>query len=204
MCPASAMRRMRSSECHPSAFAMATKSSFTSGMSTPAWFRMKATAKSGSMPGAAAGDDRDRAGGCHRGDVAVPEAAHRADPLALGPAGGGLVGTPDAPLPLREDAPVPGQPLALDLGLVVDELLDPAAEVHALVRVVGNAELDEDVGEPHDAEPDAADALRQLGDLGQRILVGVDHVLEEVGRQVDHEAQMRPSRSRHPSRRRRD
>ena len=29
---------------------MATKSSFTSGMSTPAWLRMNATAKSGSIP----------------------------------------------------------------------------------------------------------------------------------------------------------
>ncbi len=29
---------------------MATKSSLTSGISTPAWFRMNATAKSGSMP----------------------------------------------------------------------------------------------------------------------------------------------------------
>ena len=50
MCPASAMRCIRSSEYQPSAFAMATKSSFTSGISTPAWFRMNATAKSGSMP----------------------------------------------------------------------------------------------------------------------------------------------------------
>ncbi len=41
---------MRSSEYQPSFFAMATKSSFTSGISTPAWFRMNATAKSGSMP----------------------------------------------------------------------------------------------------------------------------------------------------------
>ena len=50
MCPASAIRRIRSSEYQPSFLAMATKSSFTSGISTPAWFRMKATAKSGSMP----------------------------------------------------------------------------------------------------------------------------------------------------------
>ena len=50
MCPASAMRSIRSSEYQPSVFAIATKSSFTSGISTPAWLRMNATAKSGSIP----------------------------------------------------------------------------------------------------------------------------------------------------------
>ena len=50
MWPSSAMRFMRSSECQPSALARATKSSLTSGIMTPAWLRMKATAKSGSMP----------------------------------------------------------------------------------------------------------------------------------------------------------
>ena len=41
-------------------------------------------------------------------------------------------------------------------------------------------------------EPDAADALGQLGDLGQRILVGVDDVLEEVGREMHDPAQRVP------------
>src|SRR5439155_1752669 len=50
MWPDSAIRCTRASEYHPSCFAIATKSSFTSGMSTPAWFRMNATANSGSMP----------------------------------------------------------------------------------------------------------------------------------------------------------
>src|SRR2546423_1807781 len=50
MCPASAIRCTRASEYHPSCFAIATKSSFTSGMSTPAWLRMNATANNGSMP----------------------------------------------------------------------------------------------------------------------------------------------------------
>ena len=44
------MRSMSSGEYQPSRCAMATKSSFTSGISTPAWLRMKATAKSGSIP----------------------------------------------------------------------------------------------------------------------------------------------------------
>ena len=171
---------------------MATKSSFTSGISTPAWLRMNATAKSGSMPELQPGDDRDGAGGRHGGDVAVPEPAHRADPLALGAAGAVWSG----PQMLRShSANTPrsrGQPLRLDLGLLVHELLDLPPERHALVGVVGNAELDEEVGQAHHAEPDAADALRQLGDLRQRVLVGVDDVLEEMGREVDHLTQAVP------------
>ena len=80
----------------------------------------------------------------------------------------------------------------LDLGLLVHELLDLPAERHAFVRVVGDAQLDEQVGQAHHAETDPPDALGQLGDLRQRVLVGVDDVLEEVGRQVDHPAQAVP------------
>ncbi len=50
MCPCSAIRFTSSSEYHPSARAMATKSSLTSGIITPAWLRMNATANSGSIP----------------------------------------------------------------------------------------------------------------------------------------------------------
>ncbi len=41
---------MSASEYHPSRLAIATNSSFTSGIRTPAWLRMNATAKSGSIP----------------------------------------------------------------------------------------------------------------------------------------------------------
>jgi len=50
MYPAAAICCISSSEYHPSCLAIPTKSSFTSGMITPAWLRMKATANSGSMP----------------------------------------------------------------------------------------------------------------------------------------------------------
>ena len=50
MCPSVAIRSISSSECQPCSFAMRTKSGFTSGMRAPAWFRMKATAKRGSIP----------------------------------------------------------------------------------------------------------------------------------------------------------
>ena len=41
---------MSSALYHPSSFARATKSSLTSGIIAPAWLRMNATAKSGSIP----------------------------------------------------------------------------------------------------------------------------------------------------------
>ena len=61
---------------------------------------------------------------------------------------------------------IAGQPLRLGLGLLVHELLHLPAQRHALLGVVGDAELDEDVGQAHDAEPDPADPLGQVGDLG--------------------------------------
>ncbi len=50
MWPSVAIRSMSSSEYHPCSRAIRTKSGFTSGMRLPAWFRMKATAKRGSIP----------------------------------------------------------------------------------------------------------------------------------------------------------
>ena len=70
--------------------------------------------------------------------------------------------------------------LALALGLDVDELHAAAAELDAFGRVVRDAQTHERVGEAHDAETDAADALGQRVDLGERILVDVDDVVEEV------------------------
>src|SRR5438874_13183905 len=47
MWPAAAIRCMSASEYQPSWFARRTKASLTSGISTPAWLRMHATANSG-------------------------------------------------------------------------------------------------------------------------------------------------------------
>jgi hypothetical protein len=68
----------------------------------------------------------------------------------------------------------------------------PSPRPRAVVR---DAEADEHVGEAHHAQADAADALRERVDLGQRVLVDVDDVVEEVRRQVD-VARRRPSPSR--------
>ena len=161
-------------------------------MSTPAWFRMNATANSGSIPelqpamieivpvGATVVTLQFRSR--RIGRIRSP----------LGRARTGLVRAPDASLPLGEYAADLGEPLGLPLALLVHELLDLPAQLDAFLRVVGDAELHEQVGQAHHAEADAPDPLRQIGDLRQRILVGVDDVVEEVGREVDDAAEVVP------------
>src|SRR5581483_10303766 len=58
--------------------------------------------------------------------------------------------------------------------LVLDELHDLAGHVQALVRVVGDLELEEHAREAHDAQADAARALAHLLDLRERVVVHVD------------------------------
>ncbi len=88
-----------------------------------------------------------------------------------------------------------GEPLRLVLGLVVDELPASAAQLHRLgANRRASPSADEEVGESHDPEADAPDALGQLGDLLERVVVGVDDVLEEVGGEVHHLDAGAPSR----------
>src|SRR5207302_4964948 len=137
-------------------------------------------------------DDRDRAGGRHRGEVAIAQPPHRADALTPGPPRAARVRPPDRPLPLREHTALLRQLLRRRLRLLVHELHHLATERHTLVRVVGNPQPHEQIGPTHHAQADAADPLGQLVDLRQRILVGIDHVVEEVRAQVHHRAQPLP------------
>ena len=86
-----------------------------------------------------------------------------------------------AALPREEGAALDGEALGLGAGLVCDELHDGAADLDALLGVVGNAEADEHVGEAHDAEAGLAGEQVHALDLGDRVVVGVDGVVEEVG-----------------------
>ena len=79
-------------------------------------------------PGTAARNDRDGPGRRDRRHIAIPEPAHRPNPLAVRIAGTGGVGAPNAPLPFRKRAPHGREPFRLNLGLVVDETLDLAPE----------------------------------------------------------------------------
>ena len=133
----------------------------------------------------AAGDDRDRAGRRDRGDVAVAEQLHRADALPFASRAHVSSG------PQIERAHSGNAPRSLAsrslsfFDSTSTNSMTLAAELHALVRVVRDAEPNERVGEAHDAEADAADALRERVDLGQRVLVDVDDVVEEVRRERD-------------------
>ena len=155
------MRCIRSSLYQPSRFAIATKSSFTSGISTPAWLRMNATAKSGSMP------DEQLA------MIEIVPVGATVVTLQLRSFRIGRMRSPSASRAQVASGPqmlfshsgktprMRGEPLRLVLRLLVDELLDLAAEIDRLLGVVRDADPDEEVGEAHDAEADAADPLRQ-------------------------------------------
>ena len=127
----------------------------------------------------AVGDDADGSGGRDGGAAGV---AHHAVVPRL----------PDAALPVGEAAALAGEVLAVVVGLVVDELHEAPAPFDAFVTVVGGAELVQRVGEAHDAQADLSVALADLVDLGQRVLVGVDDVVEEAGRDMHRLAQRVP------------
>ncbi len=140
----------------------------------------------------AAGDDADGARGRHGRHVAVAEQLHgtNAVPCLVARARG--IGAPDALRPLGEGTALLGHQLALRLALDIEELHHAAAELNALGRVVADAELDERVGKTHHAQADAADLLAQRVNRGERILVDVNDVVEEVRAQPDVGAQRIP------------
>src|ERR1035437_6746594 len=151
MWPCLAMRAISSSLYHPSRFAMAVKSSFTSGICTPAWLRMNATANSGSRPleqpammeivpvGATVVVLQLRS--ICIGRIRSPEAL-RAQ-VASGPQ-----------MLCAHSGNAPRSPraaLAFLLSLHVEELHHLAAEFDALWAVVRDAEPHERVGKSHHA-----------------------------------------------------
>ncbi len=171
---------------------MRTKSGFTSGMSEPAWLRMNATANRGSMPPeqpakieivpVGATVVRLQLRSARSGRTREPSSR-----VAAFPSGPQIERSHAGKTPRRL-----GELLRRDARLLVDELHDAAAHLHALVGVVGDAEAHEHVRPPHHAEADAADGLGQLVDLLEGIAVRVDDVVEEVRRQVDDLAQRLP------------
>ena len=81
---------------------------------------------------------------------------------------------------LGNDAPVARQFLGGLMAFLVDEAHHLVGQPDGLVGVVGDAQLDQHVGPAHDPQADLAVALGHLADLGQRIPVHVDDVVEEV------------------------
>src|SRR5450759_3479702 len=115
----------------------------------------------------AAGDDADGARGRDRGDGGVAHAGAR-----------GAV--EDGALEVGEHAALAGQLLAGRAGLVVDEAHDIAGDLAGVFGVVRHLEAQQHVGEAHDAETDLAVALGHPLDLGQRVAIDVDDVVEKA------------------------
>jgi len=85
-------------------------------------------------------------------------------------------------LEVGEHAALAGQLLAGRAGLVVDEAHDIAGDLAGVFGVVGHLEAQQHVGEAHDAETDLAVALGHPLDLGQRVAIDVDDVVQEAHR----------------------
>ena len=131
----------------------------------------------------AARDDRDRSRRRDRVDVAVAQHLHRTNAIAV--ARRARRSRRDPRWICAHSGNGPRSLASRSLSASTRRPRTPCslpAELHALVAVVGDAEPHERVGKAHDAEADAADALRQRVDLRQRILVDVDDVVEEVRR----------------------
>ena len=143
-------------------------------------------------PGGAAGDDGDGAGRRHGGQVAVAQPLHRPQALARRTARAGGVRAPDGARPLGEDPTLLGELLGSLLGLLVHELHQPATQRDALVAVVGDAEPHQQIRPAHDAQADTPNALGEIVDLGERVPVGVDDVVQEVRAEVHRRSQPVP------------
>ena len=140
----------------------------------------------------AAGDDRDSPRRRHRGQITVPQPPERSDTLTARVARAGRVRPPNALFPFGEHSALAGESLALDFRFLVHEGHQAAGPFDRFVGVVGDAEAHEKVRPPHQAEPDATDALGQIGDLLQGIAVDVDHIVQEVRAEIHRAPQAVP------------
>ena len=119
---------------------------------------------------AAAADHADGACGSDGGDGAVAQ--------------GGAVPV-DALVKQGEAAPDGGKLLAGPVAAVVDEAHQVLRQVHALVGIIGDAQIQQQVGKAHDAQADLPGGAGDLSDLLQRVVVHIDDIVQEVDRQGD-------------------
>ena len=113
----------------------------------------------------AARDHRDRAGRRDRRDRRVPHRAHVLE---------------DGLAPVGEGPALFGEPGGLVVGLLLEERHQLCREVDRLIAVVGDAQREQQIRPPHDAEPDAPVRLDGPVDGRQRVRVHLDHVVEEA------------------------
>ena len=116
----------------------------------------------------------------HRREVTVPELTHRTNTVSVRGSGTLIVRPPNGLLPRREGISDLGEDLGRLARFFVQEGHDLAAHLDPLGAIVRDPEPDEHVRPPHDAESDPADGLSEIGNRLQRILVGVDNVVQEM------------------------
>ncbi len=84
------------------------------------------------------------------------------------------------PLKLGNEPRFLAQLLRGQMPLVVDELHDFFAEFNPFIRAVGDAEHDQHVGPAHDAQADLAVGVGHVVNLLERIIVGLDNIVQEM------------------------
>ena len=125
----------------------------------------------------AVGDDAECSGGSDRGDGG----------MANGPVEFVM---PARLPPIGEYAPFAGKIDTGLVGLVVDELHEGGADFDAIVGIIRYGEIEEGVGEAHDAETDFSIVFTELIDLFDLIFVDFDDVIEKVDGEVDGAAEV--------------
>ena len=123
-----------------------------------------------------AGDDADGAGRGDGGGRRIPHGLRRS-------AGAGAV--VDAALPGRKDAAPAGQLRRGVGGALLHRVHHLPGQFQRPRRVVGDAHLNQQVGEPHHPQPDAAGQLAHLLDFGDGVGVHIDDIVQQMHRRLD-------------------
>ena len=129
----------------------------------------------------ARGTFRDHADSARRGDGRDGGVSHLEFSFAV----------VNGPLEIGEHAPFLGQKGANFPGLFLHEFHDLFGHDCRRVRIIRDAELDEHIGEPHDAKPHFPVVPGHFGDFRQRVIVHFDDIVEEPDRRADGIAELK-------------
>jgi hypothetical protein len=63
---------------------------------------------------------------------------------------------------------------------IADKFHHPSAHLNPFLRIIGNPELEEHPGKPHDTQTDLSVGLRNLFDLWDRIAIHINDIIQEM------------------------
>ena len=92
----------------------------------------------------------------------------------------------------REGPPLPGQAGAGAAAGGGDEAHQLVRQLHRLVGIIRDAQIQQHIRPPHDAQADFPGLLGGEIDLRQGVLVGVDDIVQEMDRSADGVRQLIP------------